>query len=161
MIRTLLSSLAFLVGLTAVAAWAESPSKAPNILFIAVDDLRLQSPVFGQNETKTPGLERLARDSVAFSRAYCSVPVCGASRASLMAGVRPAAGRFATYFSRKDKDLPKVPSLARWFKDHGYTTVSNGKICHEIDDDLEAWSEKPWAPKLGLYPGPHHNAQNL
>lgn len=118
----------------------------PNVLFIAVDDLRLQAPIFGQNEMITPGLQRLADESVVFSRAYCSVPVCGASRASLMSGVRPNENRFFNYYTRKDTDLPDVPSLAKWFKDHGYTTISNGKIYHHTDDDLEAWSEDPWMP---------------
>ncbi|MFO7725555.1 MAG: sulfatase, partial [Oceanipulchritudo sp.] len=118
----------------------------PNVLFIAVDDLRLQSPVFGQHQMITPGLRRLASEGVTFSRAYVSVPVCGASRASLMTGVRPADNRFFNYYTRKDKDLPDVPSLAKWFKDHDYTTLSNGKVYHHADDDLEAWSEEPWIP---------------
>jgi arylsulfatase A-like enzyme len=123
----------------------------PNVLFIAVDDLRLQSPLFGQNQMITPGLNRLASEGVSFSRAYCSVPVCGASRASLMSGVRPKQDRFWNYYTRKDRDLPDVPSIAKWFKEHGYTTVSNGKIYHTADDDQEAWSEKPWKrPQVGV-----------
>ena len=76
-----------------------------------MDDLRLQAPIFGQNEMITPGLQRLADESVVFSRAYCSVPVCGASRASLMSGVRPNENRFFNYYTRKDTDLPDVPIM--------------------------------------------------
>ncbi|NDV61881.1 sulfatase-like hydrolase/transferase [Puniceicoccales bacterium CK1056] len=132
--------------ISSFAAISGFAGERPNILFIAVDDLRLQSTVYGQNQMKTPGLSRLADESVVFSRAYCSVPVCGASRASLMTGVRPTADRFFNYYTRKDRDLPEVPSVAKWFKDHGYTTISNGKIYHHTDDDLVAWSERPWGP---------------
>ena len=113
----------FLVPLLSSAA-----GSPPNVLFIAVDDLRLQSPVYGQEHMVTPGLERLAAQSVVFSRAYVSVPVCGASRASLLSGARPADNRFWDYKARKDVDFPEAPSLPKWFKDHGYTTISNGKI---------------------------------
>lgn len=128
-----------------LAALAEA--QRPNVLFIAVDDLRLQSTVYGQDQMITPGLERLARESVVFDRAYVSVPVCGASRASLMTGVRPAVGRFWNYFTRKDRDYPMAPSVAAWFKQHGYTSISNGKIYHFTDDDLDAWSRSPWMPE--------------
>lgn len=151
-LKNMSSKIVFLSFFLAVSAASSAlATQPPNVLFIAVDDLRLQSPVFGQNQTKTPGLDRLASEAVVFSRAYCSVPVCGASRASLMAGVRPTAERFRTYFTRKDEDFPDSPSIAKWFKEHGYTTVSNGKIYHFADDDIEAWSEKPWdRPNMGV-----------
>lgn len=145
MIRIIYKSL--LCAIMFAAAIALAARDRPNILFIAVDDLRLQAPFFGQNEMITPGLQRLADKSVVFSRAYCSVPVCGASRASLMSGVRPNENRFFNYYTRKDVDLPDVPSMAKWFRDHGYTTISNGKIYHHTDDDIEAWSEEPWMPQ--------------
>jgi arylsulfatase A-like enzyme len=118
----------------------------PNVLFIAVDDLRLQAGVYGQAQMSTPGLDGFAETATVFTRAYCSVPVCGASRASLMSGARPTDTRFVNYYTRKDRDLPDAPSVAKWFKKAGYTTVSNGKIYHFPDDDLDAWTEQPWMP---------------
>lgn len=127
----------------------ELPQK-PNVLFIAVDDLRLQANLYGQKQMSTPSLDRLGSEGVVFDRAYCSVPVCGASRASLMSGVRPTPSRFVNYYTRKDTDFPNKPSLAKHFKNNGYTTISNGKIYHHKDDDLEAWSEEPYIPNPGL-----------
>jgi arylsulfatase A-like enzyme len=124
--------------------------KKPNVLFIAVDDLRLQANLYGQQQMKTPNLDRLGAEGVAFTKAYCSVPVCGASRASLLSGVRPTSTRFVNYYTRKDTDFPNYPSLPKYFKDNGYTTISNGKIYHHVDDDKEAWSEKPFIPNPGL-----------
>ncbi|MCP5097834.1 MAG: sulfatase-like hydrolase/transferase [Chloroflexi bacterium] len=57
-----------------------------NILFIAVDDLR---PDFGKKKLHTPHLDQLAQRSTQFDRAYCQIPICMPSRASLMSGVRP------------------------------------------------------------------------
>jgi arylsulfatase A-like enzyme len=119
-------------------------TKPLNVLFIPVDDLRYQANVFGQTQMITPNLDQLATEGVAFNRAYCNVPVCGASRASLLSGVRPTTERFVNYYSRKDTDFPQDPSLPMWFKQNGYTTMSMGKVYHHQDDDLQAWSTTPW-----------------
>lgn len=121
-----------------------------NVLFIAVDDLRLQAGIYGQSQMITPSLDKLGSEGVVFTRAYCSVPVCGASRASLLSGLRPTSERFFNYYTRKDIDAPDVPSIPMWFKKHGYTTLARGKIYHHADDDTSAWSEKPYLPTTGI-----------
>ena len=54
-------------------------SKKPNILFIAVDDLRPELKCFGASQIKSPNIDKLAAESLVFNRAYCNVPTCGAS----------------------------------------------------------------------------------
>ncbi len=121
-------------------------SKKMNILFIAVDDLRLQAGMYGEPQMKTPSIDKLGESGRVFNRTYCSVPVCGASRASLLSGIYPTAKRFVDYNTRKDKDAPEVTSLPLHFKNNGYTTLARGKIYHHYDDDSQAWSEKPYHP---------------
>ena len=146
--KRLFQTIILATGICSSAFSAEfTDAGRPNVLFIVVDDLRLQANVFGQTQMVTPGLDHLASEATVFTRAYCSVPVCGASRASLMSGARPKDNRFVNYFARKDRDLPDVPSVAKWFKDAGYKTISNGKIYHFADDDIEAWSEDPYIPQ--------------
>lgn len=128
----------------------QAKSQKTNVLFIAVDDLRLQANLFGQDQMVTPNLDRLGNNGVVFDRAYCSVPVCGASRASLLSGVRPSSTRFVNYFTRKDTDFPDRPSLPMYFKNNGYTTVANGKIYHHFDDDTLAWDQQPYIPQTGI-----------
>ena len=80
----------------------------PNILFIAVDDLRPELNFYGANHIKSPNLDKLAGESLIFERAYCNVPVCGASRASLMTGARPTRYRFLDAHIKKDEDYPEA-----------------------------------------------------
>jgi len=54
-------------------------AKQPNILFIAVDDLRPEMGVY-RSRAITPNIDRLAAKSLRFDRAYCNRAVCGASR---------------------------------------------------------------------------------
>src|SRR5947207_10849803 len=70
-------------------ATAQSPGK-PNVLFIAIDDLRDWVGYLGKNpQTITPNLDKLAKRGVYFTHAYCAAPVCNPSRAALMSGLRP------------------------------------------------------------------------
>jgi iduronate 2-sulfatase len=119
----------------------------PNVLFLAVDDLRPEMDCYGVRQLVTPHFDRLADRGVRFDRAYCNIAVCGASRASLMKGLRPTPTRFTSYLTRADKDAPQVPSLPMVFKQHGYHTQSNGKVYHHVTDDPEAWSEPSWRPE--------------
>ncbi|MFT5640862.1 MAG: iduronate 2-sulfatase [Cyclobacteriaceae bacterium] len=116
-------------------------TQRPNILFLAVDDLRPELNTYGASHIKSPAIDKLASQSLVFDRAYCNVPVCGASRASLLSGVRPGRHRFLGYSTKLDEDYPGLTSLPKYFKNNGYTTVSNGKIYHHKGDDAAAWSE--------------------
>ena len=122
------------------------PKRPMNILFIAVDDLRPELNFYGANHIKSPNLDELSHESLVFNRAYCNIPVCGASRASLLTGTRPTRHRFVDYQTRADTDVPHAISLPKLLRQNGYTTISNGKIYHHNDDDSLAW-DKRWFPK--------------
>ena len=117
----------------------------PNVLFIAVDDLRPELGCYGRELISSPHIDRLAAEGTRFDRAYCNIPVCGASRASLLTGLRPARNRFLTYLSRADEEAPGILTLPGLFHQNGYTTISNGKIFHHDDDDSLSWDEI-WHP---------------
>ena len=63
-------------------------AKPPNVLFIAVDDLRPELACYG-TRALTPNIDALAAGGMRFDRAYCNQAVCGASRVSLMTGLYP------------------------------------------------------------------------
>ncbi|MEN8228914.1 MAG: sulfatase [Bacteroidota bacterium] len=113
----------------------------PNILFIAVDDLRPELGCYGMDHIQSPNIDRLAAEGTRFDRSYCNIPVCGASRASLMTGLRPARNRFLTYYTRADEDAPGITTLPQHFRNHGYHTISNGKIFHHDNDAEQSWDE--------------------
>jgi arylsulfatase A-like enzyme len=140
-------ALAVIVTATALLLSSVGAEAAQNVLLIIVDDLRPELPVYGSSRIKAPHIESLAESGVVFANAYSNVPVCGASRASLMTGLRPTRQRFVDYQARADEDAPDVMPLHAWLKSRGYIAESIGKVLHHAPDSAAGWSRRPWAPQ--------------
>ncbi len=140
-------SLLLLVALAPLARPVEEPDREnhPNVLLLVVDDLRNELGCYG-GPARSPRIDAFAKTSVRFERAYCMVPTCGASRASLFTGVRPALDRFYDFQSRCDRDAPQATPLHAYFRSEGYTTLSLGKVLHVEADSAAGWSAPPWRP---------------
>lgn len=123
-------------------------SKRPNVLFIMVDDLRPELGAYDHHVVKTPNIDEFAEKATVFTNAYVNVPVCGASRASMMTGIRPNQVRFRSYQARADKEAPDAETLFGMLKSNAYETHSIGKIMHFSNDSADDWSVPPWKPKV-------------
>jgi arylsulfatase A-like enzyme len=146
----------FILTIVSSVAVAAEP-KPVNVLFIAIDDLRVHYGPYEIDKSLTPNIDSLASSGVAFTRAYSNVPVCGASRASMLTGVRPTVNRF-TAFEAASEQTPWATSLPGHFKANGYYSISLGKIFNNPDDMAESWSEPEWRPnKAGSRPGVTNN----
>jgi len=113
-----------------------------NILFISIDDFRPKISSYGETKMITPNIDKLASEGLQFNNAYTNIAVCGASRASIMTGIRPSEKRFNDFSTRASVDTPNAIPLNRIFKENGYETISYGKIYHHKDDFQEYWTEK-------------------
>lgn len=138
----------FLTVLLVIAALAVSRAQAaPNVLFIISDDLTAEAlSCYGNVQSRTPGIDRLASQGLRFTRAYTQYPLCGPSRAALMSGMYP---RAIGVMDNQDADkfstnLGARPSLAQHFKDNGYYTARASKIYHmRIPGDITAGVDGP------------------
>ena len=121
-----------------------APSERPNILFIAIDDLRPELGCYGEKLVKTPKIDGLAQEGLRFTRAYCQEAICGPSRASIMTGLRPnscGVVENTTYFR---DTVPDVVTLPQHFIRNGYESIYIGKIYHgNMRDEEKSWSSKP------------------
>ena len=130
---------------------AAEPVK-PNVLFIALDDLRPALACAGDPYAKTPNIDALAASGTAFTRAYCQQAVCSPSRSSLLTGRRPDSTKVYDLVTHFRKALPDVVTLPQHFKNNGYYSHGLGKIYHGGYDDKPSWSV-PWEATQGKHFG--------
>ncbi len=145
-----MKTLSFLVWLSAFLPTLATASSRPNVLFIAVDDLRAELGCYGAADMRTPNLDKLAARGMLFERAYCQVSVCNPSRSSVLSGARPDTTKVVDNQTFMRPSLPDVVALPQLFKDNGYQSVSIGKIYHhsarEPGNDPLSWTEDAWWP---------------
>ena len=154
-VKTYYASIALkaLVFMAFATTTSDAATQKPDLLFIAVDDLRPGLGCYGETWMKTPNIDRLAASGVTFNRHYVQVATCGASRHALLTGLRPTTdieyGNSA--FGQQQEKLAARPteSFAHLFKQNGYHTTAIGKISHNGSDcgrDLpRSWSAVPSA----------------
>lgn len=114
----------------------------PNILFIAVDDLRTTVGCYGDPVAQTPHLDAFAKTARQFDRAYCQQAVCCPSRSSILTGRRPDSIKVWNLTTHFRNTTPDVVTLPEYFKNNGYKAVSFGKIYHGERPmaDPQSWS---------------------
>lgn len=128
------------------ALWVSAGTK-PNILMIAVDDLKPSINAYGDSYAITPAMDRLASMGTTFMNAHCQQAVCGASRASVLTGLRPDTVHVWDFKSKMRDDLPDLVTLPQYFKQSGYYTASIGKLfdyrcCDGMStNDVPSWSQ--------------------
>ena len=118
-----------------------SDGKIKNFLYIISDDLKTSSlGCYGNEFCKTPNLDRLAKASMRFTRAYCQGTVCRPSRISIMS---------SRYL---DKKAGQHITFPQHFKKQGWYSARVSKIFHmpipgaivrgdSGTDHPESWSE--------------------
>jgi len=111
--------------LASPAVAAAAAPKRPNILFFMPDQLRAHSVGFmGNEDVKTPTLDRFARESLILKNTLANTPVCCPARANILTG------RYAHTNGMVANDLrlrESEPGLAKALAAAGYRTGFIGK----------------------------------
>ena len=110
-----------------------SDERRPNILYICSDQHSYKYTGYaGHPLVQTPNMDRIAREGVTFTNAYCGSPVCVTSRASLMTGMYPSDSNSFCNSTVWDGSNPAwgVP-----LRDAGYDCRATGKL--DLDDDFD------------------------
>lgn len=105
--------------------------KKPNILFIAIDDLRPFLGCYGDKNAHTPNIDRLARNGVRFTNAMCTAPSCGPSRAAIFTGQLPTTTGIYGFQDWAGREIfADTVTLPEYLRNNGYHTYTSGKLHH-------------------------------
>ncbi len=126
-----------------LVAAAQGQAKKPNVLFVAVDDLKPLIGCYGDQHAKTPNMDRLAARGTVFERAYCMQAVCSPSRNGVLTGLRPETLQIYDLATNFRLRAPEVVTLPQVFKQSGWQSHGIGKIFHVghgNHEDEASWS---------------------
>lgn len=125
-------------------AEAGSGRRRPNIVWITAEDMSPVLRCYGDRQAVTPHLDQLAAESIRFTHAFATAPVCSPVRSALITGRYAQA--MGTHNMRSGMPLPPgvngFPSLLR---SAGYYTSNNAKTDYNTRDEArlirESWDE--------------------
>jgi arylsulfatase A-like enzyme len=156
-----------LVAAVCLSAASGATDSRPNVLFIAVDDLKPWLSCYGHPVVKTPNIDRLAREGAVFRNTYCQVALCGPSRLSVLTGLRPdTTGIYSMGKGWAEQQIgaargrvPGLKTIPEYFKEHGYVSLGFGKVFDSRNtdkfQDRQSWSNDRgvlWEWDRALYP---------
>jgi uncharacterized sulfatase len=130
------SLIIILIGLLAACSGPvkETP---PNIILIFIDDMGWSDwSCFGNTDARTPNIDRMAEEGIAFEQFYVNSPICSPSRVAISTGMYPQRYGITSYLAHhktnKERGIndwldPAAPMLARSLKEAGYMCGHFGK----------------------------------
>ena len=115
--------------LTAIIAlfspFSKLKAKAPNIIIVFIDDMGWEDfSCFGNKDARTPNMDRMAKEGIAFDQFYVNSPICSPSRVAISTGTYPQRWNITSYLSSRSANKkrgmanwldPKAPMLDRRF----------------------------------------------
>lgn len=157
---------AFLILAAFVSAAA---GERPNVLFLAVDDMKDWVGCLGGYEgtVLTPNIDRIADRGVLFTNAHCPSPKCAPSRAAILTGLRPSTTGLYDNGHWWFPNRPDTITIPAQFRSQGYRVAGAGKIFHHTAgnhppnqwDDFQklVFRDDPWFRGVKLnYPWSDH-----
>lgn len=127
----------------------------PNVLFVIADDLNCAVGPYGDQTAITPNLNRLAKRSLVFERAYCQQAVCNPSRSSFLTGLSPdtvGVDDLRLGFRETAPNGSSLTTLPEHFRNHGYFCQNIGKIFHNMG---ETQDRRSWSVDESFFKGTH------
>jgi arylsulfatase len=121
--------------------------RRPNILWYCTDQQRFDTiGALGNPHVRTPTVDRLVSDGVAFTHAYCQSPICTPSRSSFLTGLYPSRLHNTRNGNQSFPEFP--PVITKLLSESGYDCGLVGKFHLQsagqrteprIDDGYDYW----------------------
>ncbi len=126
----------------AAAAAPANARRPPNVLFLIADDASCHFGCYGCRWTRTPAVDRLARDGLVFDHAYVPTSKCAPCRAAILTGRNPwqleaAANHWPTF-------PPEYRAFTEVLADSGVACGAAGKVWGPGEARTAAGDRRTW-----------------
>jgi choline-sulfatase len=123
----------------------------PDILMIVSDQHNASiAGCYGNSVIQTPNMDRLAAEGVLFEQAYCSCPICGPSRHSLLTGRYP---HEIACWTNGAALASEIPTFAHALGIAGYEVALDGKAHFRGPDQRHGYEKRLVGDYSGAYWG--------
>jgi arylsulfatase A-like enzyme len=130
---------------------ARSPVR-PNFIWISNEDMSPRLGAYGDSIARTPILDRLARESIRYTSAFTTAPVCAPSRAAIITGMYQTA--IGAHHMRTTEDrVPELPgpylavppfyvkAFPEYLRAAGYYTTNRAKTDYQFGVPFTVWDD--------------------
>lgn len=133
---------------------SEKPQK-PNIIWLMAEDISLDLDCYGMQGVRTPALNKMAKEGVMFTNAFCTNSICSPSRSAMMTGVHQLKINAQHHRSNRDVKLPEpYKPFTYWLREAGYTCILGHhgvmKKGRKIDVNFKFEQTGPWDGKTNF-----------
>jgi N-sulfoglucosamine sulfohydrolase len=131
---------------------AARPPSRPNIVWISNEDMSPRLGVYGDALARTPVLDRFASQSIRYTNAFTTAPVCAPSRAAIITGMyQTAIG--AQHMRTTEDRVPELPgpylavppfyvkAFPEYLRAAGYYTTNRAKTDYQFGVPFTIWDE--------------------
>jgi uncharacterized sulfatase len=131
---------------------SSAPANRPNIVWISNEDMSPHLGAYGDALARTPVLDRLARESIRYTRAFTTAPVCAPSRAAIITGMyQNSIG--AQHMRTTEDRVPELPgpylavppfyvkAFPEYLRTAGYFTSNNAKTDYQFGVPFTIWDD--------------------
>ena len=119
---------------------AAPSGKKPNILWISTEDISPHLGCYGDKNAVTPNIDRFAKESVRYTRAFTVHGVCAPSRSGIITGMYPSS--LGSCDMRCKAAKPEtIKCFPEYLRDAGYYCTNNSKEDYNFNTPEQAWDE--------------------
>ena len=128
------------------------PTSRPNIVWISNEDMSPHLGAYGDALARTPALDRLAKESIRYTNAFTTAPVCAPSRAAIITGMyQTTIG--AQHMRTTEDRVPELPgpylavppfyvkAFPEYLRAAGYFTSNRAKTDYQFGVPFTIWDD--------------------
>ena len=157
MIRSAINLFAFVMTVSCLYGQKNPAQHRPNILWITCEDMSPHLGVYGDEQVKTPNLDKLASEGIRYTNAFATAGVCAPSRSAIITGMyQQSIGtqHMRTHLYPGNKDAyppgyvgyaavipPEVKCFPEYLRASGYYCTNNVKEDYQFQAPPTVWDE--------------------